>query len=142
MAASDGVHYNRRPTWGIARFWQMDVIFIEEFRIDTLVGVYEWERKVPQTIQFDIRIGIPGTDAAHSDELGDTIDYGEVVARIRDSLSVNHFLLLERLAEHVADIILGEFRAPWVGVSVAKLNLIRGVARLGVRIERSAVRVT
>jgi dihydroneopterin aldolase len=116
----------------------MDVIFIEEFRIDTLVGVYEWERKVPQTIQFDIRIGIPGADAAHSDELDDTIDYGGVVARIRDSLAVNHFLLLERLVEHVADIIIGEFGAPWCRVSVAKLNLIRGVARLGVCIERSA----
>jgi dihydroneopterin aldolase len=120
----------------------MDVIFIEEFRIDTLVGVYEWERKVPQTIQFDIQIGIPGPDAAQSDDLDDTIDYGEVVARIRDSLSVNHFLLLERLAEHVADIILHEFRAPWCKVSVAKLNLIRGVARLGVRIERSSGRTT
>jgi len=118
----------------------MDVIFIEEFRIDTLVGVYEWERKVPQTIQFDIQIGIPGADAAASDDLDDTIDYGAVVARIRDSLAVNHFLLLERLAEHVADIILGEFGAPWVRVSVAKLKLIRGVARLGVRIERSAAR--
>jgi len=118
----------------------MDVIFIEEFRIDTLVGVYEWERKVPQTIQFDIQIGIPGPDASQSDDLDDTIDYGEVVARIRDSLSTNHFLLLERLAEHVADIILNEFRAPWCKVSVAKLNLIRGVARLGVRIERSATR--
>lgn len=116
----------------------MDVIFIEEFRIDTLVGVYEWERKVPQTIQLDIHIGIPGLDAASSDDLDDTIDYGEVVARIRESLAVNHFLLLERLAEHIADIVLGEFGAPWVKVSVAKLNLIRGVARLGVRIERQA----
>lgn len=116
----------------------MDVIFIEEFRIDTLVGVYEWERKVPQTIQFDIQIGIPGPDAAQSDELDDTIDYGEVVARIRDSLAENHFLLLERLVEHVADIIIGEFGAPWCRVSVAKLNLIRGVARLGVCIERGS----
>lgn len=116
----------------------MDVIFIEEFRIDTLVGVYEWERKVPQTIQFDIQIGIPSPDAAQSDELDDTIDYGEVVARIRDSLAVNHFLLLERLVEHVADIIISEFGAPWCRVSVAKLNLIRGVARLGVCIERGS----
>ncbi len=118
----------------------MDVIFIEEFRIDTLVGVYEWERKVPQTIQLDIQIGIPGPEAAQSDDLADTIDYGEVVERIRASLAVNHFLLLERLVEHIADMILGEFRAPWCKVSVAKLNLIRGVARLGVRIERSATR--
>jgi dihydroneopterin aldolase len=114
----------------------MDIIFIQDFRVETLIGIYEWERRVPQTIQLDIEIGNRGSRAASTDAIEDTIDYGAVVNRIEETLHQQHFLLLERLAEHIANIILGEFGAPWVKVSVAKLQLLRGVKRLGVTIER------
>ena len=114
----------------------MDIIFIQDFRVETLIGIYEWERRVPQTIQIDIEIGNPGNRAASTDNIDDTIDYGAVVNRIEETLKQQHFLLLERLAEHIADIVLGEFKSPWVQVSVAKLQLLRGVKRLGVTIER------
>ncbi len=114
----------------------MDIIFIQDFRVETLIGIYEWERRVPQTIQLDIEIGNPGSRAASTDAIEDTIDYGAVVNRIEETLHQQHFLLLERLAEHIANIVLGEFGAPWVKVSVAKLQLLRGVKRLGVTIER------
>jgi dihydroneopterin aldolase len=114
----------------------MDIIFIEDFRVETLIGIYEWERRVPQTIQLDIEIGNPHSRAADTDQIEDTIDYGAVVSRIEETLKQQHFLLLERLAEHVSSLILGEFKAPWVRVSVAKLQLLRGVRRLGVTIER------
>ncbi|HQR51782.1 MAG TPA: dihydroneopterin aldolase [Burkholderiales bacterium] len=116
----------------------MDIIFIEDFRVETLIGIYEWERRVPQTIQIDIEIGNPGSRAAATDDIVDTIDYGAVVSRIEETLKAQQFLLLERLAEHIADIIRGEFRSPWVKVSVAKLQLLRGVKRLGVTIERGS----
>jgi dihydroneopterin aldolase len=116
----------------------MDIIFIHDFRVETLIGIYEWERRVPQTIQIDIEIGNPGGRAASTDNISDTIDYGAVVSRIEETLREKRFLLLERLAEHIADIVRSEFKSPWVKVSVAKLQLLRGVKRLGVTIERGS----
>ena len=74
--------------------------------------------------------------AGQSDEIGDTIDYAQVVERLRSELGQRHFLLLERLAEYVASLLLDEFGAIWVRVSVAKLGVLRDVRRVGVTIER------
>lgn len=114
----------------------MDIIFISELRLEILIGVYEWERRVPQLVQFDLEIGIPARRAAGSDRLGDTIDYAAVAARIEASLRENPFGLIERVAEHVAELIEREFGAPWVKVSVTKLAPLRNVKRLGVTVER------
>ena len=116
----------------------MDIIFIADLRLDILVGVYEWERKVPQTVQLDLEIGLPDTGRPRSDRIAETIDYGKVVARVSDALSDKHFLLVERLAEHVAQLVMTEFGSPWVKVSVTKLAAIKGVKRLGVTIERGS----
>ena len=116
----------------------MDIIFINDFRLDLLVGIYEWERRIPQTVQFDIEIGIPAKEGPRTDRIGETIDYSKVVTRIEHTLREQHFLLLERLSEHVAQLILTEFGAPWVKVSVNKIAALRGVKRLGVTIERGS----
>ena len=113
----------------------MDTIFISDFRIDILIGVYEWERRVPQTVQLDLEIGLPPREK-RSDRIGDTIDYAKVVARIEQSLAHDRFMLVEALSEHIADIVLGDFHAPWLRVSVTKLGALKGVKRLGVTIER------
>lgn len=113
----------------------MDTIFISELRLDIRVGVYEREKQVPQKVQLDLELGLPGRKRA-SEQLGDTIDYAAVVSRIEATLAENHFGLLENLAEHVAGIVMQEFKAPWVKVSVAKLAPLRNVKRLGVTIER------
>jgi 7,8-dihydroneopterin aldolase/epimerase/oxygenase len=115
----------------------MDTIFINDFRLELLVGVYEWERRVPQTVQLDLEIGLPPR-TKRSDRIGDTIDYAKVVARIEQSLAENHFLLVEALAEHIAQLVLSEFGAPWIRTSVTKLAALRGVKRLGVTIERGS----
>jgi dihydroneopterin aldolase len=116
----------------------MDVIFISELRLDILIGVYEWERRVPQSVQFDLEIGIPARRSAGSDRLADTIDYAAVAARIEASLRETGFGLIERVAEHVAELIQREFGAPWVKVSVTKLAPLKTVKRLGVTIERGS----
>jgi dihydroneopterin aldolase len=118
----------------------MDTISIQEFRVDTLVGYHEWERQLPQTIELSLDIAIPDNRAGRSDRIRDTIDYGAVVERVRSSLAATQFVLLERVCEHVADILLREFHSPWVRVSAAKIGLMRGVKRLAVTIERSAER--
>ena len=113
----------------------MDIIFIQDFRIEILIGVYEWERRVPQTVQLDLDIGLPPREK-RSDRIGDTIDYSKIVSRIETSLTTHRFVLVEALAEHIAQLILGEFHAPWVKASVTKLGALKGVKRLGVTIER------
>jgi dihydroneopterin aldolase len=113
----------------------MDTIFISDFRLETLIGVYEWERRVPQTIQLDLEIGLPSRPK-RSDKIGDTIDYSKVVARIQQSLAEHRFLLIEALAEHIAQLVMIEFGAPWIRASVTKLGALKGVKRLGVTIER------
>lgn len=114
----------------------MDIIFISELRLEIRVGVYDWEAKVPQKVQLDLEIALPDRKAGGSDRLTDTIDYAAVVGRIEESLDRNRFGLLEKLAEHVAELIMKEFRSPWVKVSVAKLAPLKNVKRLGVTIER------
>lgn len=113
----------------------MDIIFIHDFRLDLLIGIYDWERKIPQAVQFDLEIGIPDR-ARPVNKIGDTIDYAKVVARLESSLGGNHFPLVEKLAEHVAELLLQEFKSPWVRVSVTKLAALKNVKRLGVTIER------
>ena len=113
----------------------MDTIFISDLRVDMLIGVYDWERKVPQTVQLDLEIGIRDGQP-RSDRIRETIDYAKVIARIKDSLRENRFLLVERLAEHLAGLVMTEFNAPWVKVSVSKLAVEKDVKRVGITIER------
>ena len=114
----------------------MDIIFIAELRIETRIGIYDWEKTVPQTIQLDLEVGLPGEHAARSGRIGDTIDYSKIVARIEQLFGEQRFLLLEKAAECIADIVMRDFGAPWIKVSIAKLGALRNVRRLGVVIER------
>ena len=114
----------------------MDIIFLHDFKVKTLIGVYPWERIVPQTIQLDLEIALPSSRACQTDNIDDALDYALIVEKINGILTHQHFSLLEALAEHIAQTILTDFHAPWVKVSVAKLGIIRGVKKLGVRIER------
>ncbi|MFO1234068.1 MAG: dihydroneopterin aldolase [Rivihabitans pingtungensis] len=104
----------------------MDIIFLREVRVDTVIGVYEWERRAPQTIELDLDIGIPSEQPCHSDDIGDTIHYGVVVERVRALLAAEHFLLIEALAERIARLVREEFGAPWVKVAVLSWGFCRG----------------
>lgn len=116
----------------------MDIIFINELRLSIKVGIYDWEKVAPQTVQLDLEIGLPSTRAAHTNAIDDTIDYARVVARIETLTHDTHFPLVEKLAEDIARIVTDEFKAPWVKVNVAKLGALKNVKRLGVTIERGA----
>ncbi len=114
----------------------MDIIFLEQVKVQTKLGVPEWERMVPQTIILDIEIGYDLTNACKSDAIADTIDYGAVVGRIRETLTKNSFKLVEALAEHICQLILKEFGALSVKIKVAKPAILPGLKALGVVIER------
>lgn len=114
-----------------------DVIFIRELKLDAHIGAYADERLVAQTLEFDLEIGLLGNPACTSDRLADTIDYAEVVAAIRILLNERKVHLLESLAESIADLLLQEFNAHWVSISIAKLGIVPGAQAVGVRIKRA-----
>ena len=114
----------------------MDTIFLDQVKVETKLGVPDWERMVPQTIILDIEIGYDLNKAGKSDFINDTIDYGLVVKRIRETLNELSFQLVEALAEHVCQLILKEFNAKSVKLKVAKPNILPGLKSLGVVIER------
>ncbi|MEO6824018.1 MAG: dihydroneopterin aldolase [Nitrosospira sp.] len=114
----------------------MDIIFLHEIKVKTLIGIYPWERSAAQMIQLDLEIALPTSRACQTDHFEDALDYALIVQRIKETLSQRHFSLLEALAEHIAQIILTEFGSPWTRISVAKLSAIRGVKKLGICIER------
>ena len=109
---------------------------MHELKVKTLIGIYPWERDAEQTIQLDLEIALPHSHACQTDKFEDALDYALIVQRINETLSQQHFSLLEALAEHIAQIILVEFGSPWTRISVAKPGAIRGLKKLGVRIER------
>lgn len=115
----------------------MDTIFIRELRLQAWVGLYRHEKIAPQAIELDIEIALPSGGAAFkTGKVGDTIDYGVVIERIRALLAEERFGLVESLAERVADLILRDFESPHVKVSVAKPGVLREARRVGVTIER------
>jgi dihydroneopterin aldolase len=118
----------------------MDIIFLSEVKVQTKLGVPEWERMVEQTIILDIEIGYDLSKACKSDKVADTIDYGAVVSRVRETLKENSFQLVEALAEHICQLILAEFKALTVKVKVAKPSILPGLKALGVVIERKTAK--
>jgi dihydroneopterin aldolase len=117
----------------------MDTIFIHDLRIETKVGVYAWERELPQTVRIDLDITLPSRRAFETGELADAIDYSAVVSRIRAFARTHGHALLEPFAEAIAALVLVEFGAPTVKLRVAKLGALPGVREIGVAIERSAL---
>ncbi len=116
----------------------MDIIFLNEVKVQTKLGVPAWERMVAQTIVLDIEIAMPNSDSCKTDQINDTIDYGSVVAKIREQLTIQSFQLVEALAEDLCQMIMNDFGAPWVKIKVAKPGILPGVKALGVIIERGA----
>jgi 7,8-dihydroneopterin aldolase/epimerase/oxygenase len=114
----------------------MDKIFIHDLRFEARIGVYEWERHLPQTVRMDLDIAAPTAAPFASGELADALDYTAVVARIKAFAKNDPPSLLERFTECVAQLVLAEFNAPWVRVRVAKLAAVPGVKEIGVEIER------
>ncbi|HEY3074638.1 MAG TPA: dihydroneopterin aldolase [Burkholderiales bacterium] len=114
----------------------MDAIVIRDLRVEALIGIHRRERHVMQTLSIDLEIGLPGTTVFASDKVADTIDYEQVALRIRDLASAQHYRLVETLADRIAAFITGEFGAPWVRVSVAKIGILPNAKFVGVTIER------
>jgi dihydroneopterin aldolase len=114
----------------------MDAIQIRDLRVETLIGIHKRERHVAQTVSIDLEIGLPGTAVFKSDKVADTIDYEQVALKIRALAADGHYRLVETLAERIARLLLEEFGAPWVKVSVAKIGILANAKFVGVTLER------
>jgi dihydroneopterin aldolase len=116
----------------------MDTIFLRDLRIRTIVGIWEWERRMPQVVSLDLDMATDIRKAAGSDHIDDTLDYKAVTRRIKSFVADSRFNLIETMAEQIAGIILTEFGVPWVRVAVHKPWAIRGARDVGVVIERGS----
>jgi 7,8-dihydroneopterin aldolase/epimerase/oxygenase len=114
----------------------MDIIFLKELRVETIIGVFDWERKIKQTVVVDLEIAADVRKAAATDNLDDTINYKAVSKRLVDFISQSEFQLVETLAERIAEILLTEFSVPWVRVQLHKPGALSGVQDVGIIIER------
>lgn len=114
----------------------MDTIFLTDLRIDTVVGIWDWERKIRQTVSIDLEMGADIRKAAASDDIEDTLNYKQVAKRVQQFVRDSRFQLVETMAERIAGIILDEFDVPWVQVRVNKPGAIRGARDVGIRIRR------
>jgi dihydroneopterin aldolase len=115
-----------------------DIVFIEDLRIQTVIGVYDWEREITQTVSLDLQMAFDIRQAASSDAIADTLDYKAVAKRLIQFVEASEFQLVEALAEHCARIVLEEFPVKWVQLKLSKPGAVRGSSAVGVVIERSA----
>ena len=114
----------------------MDIIFLKQLEIETVIGIYDWEREIKQTVVLDIEMATDISKAAASDHIDDTLDYKSVAKRLIQFVGESEFELVETLTEKVAEIILTEFDVPWVKIVLNKRGAIRGAQGVGIIIER------
>ena len=114
----------------------MDIVYLHGLSLDTLIGVWEWERKVKQKIVVDLDLGMDILPAAKSDTIDDTTDYQAVATRLIKLADESSFRLVEAFAEAIADILLSEFGIAWVRIRINKQGAMREARSVGVIIER------
>ncbi len=114
----------------------MDIIYLHDLRIETVIGVNDWERRIKQTVVLDVEMGTDTRRAAAADRIEDTVDYKSVAKRLIAFVGGSNFFLVETLAERIAGILNNEFKVPWCRVRLNKQGAVRYVRDVGVIIER------
>ena len=114
----------------------MDIIFVKDIRVETIVGIWGWERQMPQTVSIDLEMGTDIRRAADADDIDATLDYRAVSKRVSAFVKESRFQLIEAMAEGIADIVMTEFSIPWIKVAVHKPGAVRGANDVGIIIER------
>ena len=114
----------------------MDIIYINDLRIETIIGIYGWERKTKQTVVLDIEMGTDIRKASTTENVEDTLNYKSVAERLFEFVGASEFELIETLAEQISDILLNEFNVPWLRLKLNKQGALKGVRDVGVIIER------
>lgn len=116
----------------------MGIVFLRDLRVETIIGIFDWERTTRQVVAIDLEMAADIARAAASDSIDDALDYKAISKRLIDFVSSSSFQLVETLAEEIARIVREEFSVPWVKVTLSKPGAIRGARDVGVVIERGA----
>ena len=116
---------------------ESDTIFLHGLKVETIIGIWEWERRIRQTVSIDLEMGADIRGAAEKDAVDSTLNYKAVAKRVQQFVSESKFQLVETLAEKIAELVLGEFGVPWVRIRVSKPKAIRGADDVGVLIYRA-----
>lgn len=114
----------------------MDIVFVRELRFKTVIGCWDWERKLEQQVSIDLEMAWDTRKAAETEELQYALDYKAVSKRVMEFVIESQFELVETAANKVAEIIMGEFAVPWVRVRFSKPRAVTGSAAVGVVVER------
>jgi dihydroneopterin aldolase len=115
----------------------MDKIFIQELKTEAIIGIFDWERQVKQTVLIDIEIDAHVRRAALSDSIDDTLNYKRVAKRVLEFVEGSQFHLVETLAESIAMLVLDEFPIEWIKLGLSKPGALRHTRNVGIMIERS-----
>ena len=116
----------------------MDIVYIKQLQADAVIGVYDWEREITQRLVFDLEIGCDTRAAAASDDLADALDYHAISMRLIEYTKASSFQLIEALGERLAEIVLNEFGAAWVKLTIDKPGAVPEAAGVGIIIERGS----
>ena len=114
----------------------VDIIFIRELRIETVIGIYNWERQIKQAVCIDLEMGTDIRKAAASDGIEDTLNYKAVAKRLLQFVGDSQFFLVETLGERIAELVMTEFEVPWLRLTLSKPGAVRGSREVGIIIER------
>lgn len=114
----------------------MDIVYISDLKVDTVIGIFDWERRIRQTVSLDLEMAADIRRAATSDHIDDALDYKTIGKRVISFIETSEFQLVETLAERVADLVLNEFNVPWLKLRLSKPGALRGSRDVGVIIER------
>jgi len=114
----------------------MDILYIRELRADTVIGVYDWERSIRQTVVLDLEMASDNRRAAGTDQVTEALDYAAVSEQVLTYIESTHFQLVETLAEQVAELVLREFNVPWLRLRLSKPGAVARARDVGVVIER------
>lgn len=116
----------------------MDIVYIRDLKIETVIGIFDWERRIRQTISIDLEMATDIRKAAASDDIRDALDYKAVAKRLITFVGESEFLLVETLSEKVAEIVRKEFNVPWLRLRLSKPGAVRGSQDVGIIIERGS----
>lgn len=117
----------------------MDIVFIEDLKVSATIGIYAWERKIKQTLAFDLEMATDIRRAAETDVIEDTLNYKAVAKRIITFVEASEYQLVETLAEKVAALVQQEFAVTWLRLTLYKPGAVRGSRAVGIRIDRGVL---
>ena len=116
----------------------MDIVYIRELEIRTIIGIYDWEREQQQIVSLDLEMGSDIAKAAATDTIENALDYKAVAKRLINFIENSEFYLVETMAAQVTEIVLKEFNVPWVKLRLGKPGAVTGSKDVGVIIERGS----